>query len=173
MTATKERPIILTPDEVLTVLDTGRVELQRPVTPPPKHRLIEGLAYVTVGMDPADEGAVWYDGDGIAPGREVRCPYGVPGDRLWVREAWHGWLAGDFPCIAYKAGGGDPNGANPPRPDYDVDHPCWSDRSWRLPFQMPRWASRLTLAVTAVHVEWPKSGRWEWVVGAERVGDET
>jgi hypothetical protein len=51
-----------------------------PVEPQPKHRLVEGLAHVTHGMDPADDGAVWYDADGINPGEEVRCRYGKPGD---------------------------------------------------------------------------------------------
>lgn len=50
-----------------------------PIQPQPTHRLVEGLAHVTIGMNPADDGAVWYDADCINPGREVRCPWGGPG----------------------------------------------------------------------------------------------
>jgi hypothetical protein len=68
-----------------------------------------------------------------------------PGDRLWVREAWkaHSTLNSLKPCdlpkstIFYLADDGySPSGANA-----------------RPPIYMPRWASRLTLTVTAVKVE--------------------
>lgn len=94
-------------------------------------------------------------GDG--PGYDVtetrtpcRCPYGQPGDRLWVREAWQaidgneralrimtephpsrGW-------IEYAAT--VPEGHEPPP-------------RWRPSIHMPRWASRITLEVTGVRVE--------------------
>lgn len=67
------------------------------------------------------------------------CPYGKPGDRLWVRETWAdtGWpLTG--PAIAYRA---DPDHA-----DHDMPR-------WRPSIHMPRWASRITLEVVSVRVE--------------------
>ena len=67
----------------------------------------------------------------------VACPYGQPGDRLWVRETFaacrHGAKHPD--CIEFKADG-DPEGLK-----------------WKPSIHMPRWASRLTLAVEAVRVE--------------------
>lgn len=67
-------------------------------------------------------------------GGGVRCPYGVVGDRLWVREAW---LRHDGVTL-YRA-------------DDIAGHIL--DREWRSPILMPRWASRLTLEVTEVRVQ--------------------
>lgn len=75
-----------------------------------------------------------------------KCPYGQPGDRLWVRE-----------CFSYLH-------------DYDAHHTFkdpsdpihhWADGNpdygdWTKPkpsIHMPRWASRIDLEVTGVRVE--------------------
>ncbi len=68
------------------------------------------------------------------------CPYGVPGDRLWVREA-HGYVSEDkfgpvWDSIIYRAD----------------DNAGWSGK-WRPSIHMPRAASRITLEVTGVRVE--------------------
>jgi hypothetical protein len=65
------------------------------------------------------------------------CPYGVPGDRLWVREAWadHVGPFGESRFALYRADGDERAGP------------------WRPSIFMPRWASRITLEVTAVRVE--------------------
>lgn len=64
------------------------------------------------------------------------CPYGQPGDRLWVREA----------CMS------DPDRFTIYRADWERYNVCDTMR-WRPSIHMPRWASRLTLTVTAVRVE--------------------
>lgn len=75
------------------------------------------------------------------------CPYGVAGDRLWVREAW----ARESDLIAYDKGG------NPIF--YRADHPTglfhdsMEPMHWRPSIHMPRWASRITLEITKVRVE--------------------
>lgn len=65
---------------------------------------------------------------------EARCPYGRPGDLLWVRETH--FLVGTG-AVYYRADG------------HELPH----DWSWRPSIFMPRWASRLTLRVTDVRVE--------------------
>lgn len=69
-------------------------------------------------------------------GSESRlCPYGKPGDRLWVRETWQ---MNEPPSGAiYRA-------------DDITGH---IDGGWRPSIFMPRWASRLILEVTGVRVE--------------------
>lgn len=89
------------------------------------------------------------------------CPYGAPGDTLWVREA-HAWadrMIGserEDPCaVAYRADRtarlfeGDPGESEP----LDVTGWPWDRFRWRPSIHMPRWASRLTLRVTDVRVE--------------------
>lgn len=75
----------------------------------------------------------------------LTCPYGAPGDRLWVREThyiepgttaetWERELAD----VLYAADYADPDGV---------------DVRWRPSIHMPRWVSRLTLEITGVRVE--------------------
>lgn len=66
--------------------------------------------------------------------KRVLCPYGQPGDRLWVREAWAALTTG----FAYRA---DPIWNSPPA------------ARWIPSIHMPRAASRITLEVTEVRVE--------------------
>lgn len=88
------------------------------------------------------------------PHGRVRCPYGQPGDRLWVRE--NGWQrpecserdmrdgADTWPAYEYDADG--------------IDHAhveLLKEWGWkrRPSIHMPRWASRITLALTDVRVQ--------------------
>lgn len=94
----------------------------------------------------------------------IHCPFGVVGDRIWVRETFQGPLFDydlmDSYCkdptpfekpefCVYKADG-------VPAPEfYDADdelHCCW-----RPSIHMPRWACRILLEITNVRVERLKS----------------
>lgn len=84
-------------------------------------------------------------------------PYGVPGDRLWVRETWY-----DDNALRERE-------PPPTAPDefieYRASHDCssweaecpcrdeYGRSSWRPSIFMPRWASRITLEVTEVRVQ--------------------
>lgn len=89
------------------------------------------------------------------------CPYGQPGDRLWVRETWQGPMIPED-CMeefhehgreqfqspgfcAYRASGDSAE-------FFDLAEDETVCR-WRPSIHMPRWASRITLEVTAVRVE--------------------
>lgn len=87
---------------------------------------------------------------------DKKCPYGVVGDRLWVRETWYYEehmhdstegtpdLPGDLYShrLVFKAD----------CPDYPVNVGV-GQHGWRPSIFMPRWASRITLEITDVKVE--------------------
>lgn len=84
--------------------------------------------------------------------RETRlsCPYGKPGDCLWVREPW-AYFGGDEylyqqepKAVVFRANEGLYHEA--------INGPRWADK-WRPSIHMPRWASRLLLEVTEVRVQ--------------------
>ena len=157
-----ERPILFSGEMVRAILDGRKTQTRRVITSPNM-------------KSPADVTFVrWQDGypDGTRPVFDlvdepfsVRCPYGVPGDRLWVRETWSPDHRHVYPClpIVYRAD------RDAPTPDdyathqngcqYETGGPrsaeclrCAGFR-WRPSIHMPRWASRLTLRVTEVRVE--------------------
>jgi hypothetical protein len=75
-----------------------------------------------------------------------RCPYGVPGDRLWVRETHRkiigqsgGWIETDYRAT-YKHG------------ERMGDH-LGVKAKWTPSIHMPRAASRIALRITDVRVE--------------------
>lgn len=70
-----------------------------------------------------------------------QCPYGAPGDQMWVRETW-GYFGGDE--YLYQQ---DPGSVL-----YRADEGRDAAR-WRPSIHMPRWASRITLEVTEVRVQ--------------------
>lgn len=78
------------------------------------------------------------------------CPYGQPGDRLWVRETWapnEGSEAG----YLYRADHGSASGFH----KVDLKTGLWthSVSRWRPSIHMPRAVSRITLEITGVRVE--------------------
>jgi hypothetical protein len=77
----------------------------------------------------------WWTADNRLGSKVARCPYGQPGDRLWVREAW-----------AYVDDEVDG------RLEYRATCEL-AGVKWLPSIHMPRWASRITLEITAVRVE--------------------
>jgi hypothetical protein len=87
----------------------------------------------------------WYlDSD---PDRAIRCPYGVPGDRLWVRETWRTSYNHE---AAAAAGFSDTHIG--PCFEYAADHEN-PGKGWRPSIFMIRGASRILLEVTDVRVQ--------------------
>lgn len=65
------------------------------------------------------------------------CPYGQPGDRLWVRETFYVNAAGE---IIYRA-------------DFEPGSFAHDSKGWRPSIFMPRTHSRIDLEVMSVKVE--------------------
>lgn len=89
-------------------------------------------------------------------GMRGNCPYGAPGDVLWVRETWAREDLGpeEYPRLVWAAD----RAAR-----WQSSETCFSDvfylasdyepARWRPSIHMPRWASRLTLLVKDVRVQ--------------------
>lgn len=80
----------------------------------------------------------WWQVDDRPGPVACRSPY-APGNRLWVREAYDK-IASQPGAVFYRA-------------DYEAKHGDGAGLGWAPSIHMPRWASRLTLAVTEVRVQ--------------------
>ncbi len=96
----KERPIIFSGPMVKAILDGSKTVTRRPIKPQPSstHNLV---GYQTDLGYSASRGFYWamFGSLGSESLIAIKCPYGVPGDELWVREtwrvgAWCGWTRG-------------------------------------------------------------------------------
>ena len=98
----------------------------------------------------ASEGSIWA---GFISGKSqfqeyFKCPYGQPGDSLWVREAFR--IFDRFhecdhldACSCPKTG----------TPIYRAGEKCDDEYKWKPSIHMPRLASRITLGITDIRVE--------------------
>jgi hypothetical protein len=163
-----ERPILFSGPMVRALLDGRKTQTRRVVKPQPFK--IDGEWWI----DARKNEACRLD-DYVA--HRIGCPPYHVGDRLWVKETWADVNLEGGPGIAYRANGAvrdlmedetflDERGAF----DYDdrrlrfgqngLRFCVWSsdlvsgvEGSWRSSIHMPRWAARLTLAITDVRVE--------------------
>lgn len=85
------------------------------------------------------------------------CPYGRPGDILWVKETWRTVeLPSGLDGIEYAA-----DKQFRPIENTRAAADLWVDahtngkhgQAWRSPLFMPRWASRLSIRLLSVHAE--------------------
>jgi hypothetical protein len=144
----KERPILFSAAMVRAILSTTKTQTRRVL------KQATGPS-LSVGMSDDDSGVaelswLWGDGPGYDVNETIKrvpCPYGQPGDRLWVREAWRvealinnlapREMVLSGASIVYEAD-------NKPQP--------WQGKL-RPSMFMPRAASRITLEVTGVRVQ--------------------
>lgn len=149
------RPIIFSGDSVRAIIDGRKTQTRRVMKPqpyvsdsnPPTFRDAErGDLFVCPDLLPTTERRGFVIAECEGPGQwhcmgqrqfaDKHCPYGVPGDRLWVKEATITDSCGGL--IGYRADGCD-----------KTEH--WERR--RSSLMMPRAWARLTLEVVSVRVE--------------------
>ena len=153
----KERPIIFNGEMIRAILDGRKTQTRIPIKPQPTEC---GLVFRRAGVSEKleDDFYAWED-DGLlldehsedgGPCQRL-CPFGVVGDRLWVRETyttaeriWDGDSCRSFMVPGIVRGGSFFRY----RADGEID-----DARWRPSIHMPRWASRITLEITKVKVE--------------------
>lgn len=148
-TATKERPILFTPAMAQAIAEGRKTQTRRVV----KLRDKTGT-YSAFGDDgwpeSMDEYGDWH---------KDRCPYGVPGDRLWVREKWRPFWHPDLWCsIQYAADSSyrKPEFAEESRGHRFADLCELSGDNaepWHSPIHMWREMSRIALEIVSVRVE--------------------
>jgi hypothetical protein len=140
-TATKERPILFSGEMVKAILEGRKTQTRRVIKPQPGDK----PSWAAYGPYSGPGGWHWIgenDSGQFAdswPQSPIACPYSI-GDRLWVKETWRPILSG------IKQGGFD----------YKADDPSASGIGfipWKSGRFMPRWASRITLEITAVRPE--------------------
>lgn len=173
----RERPILFRGEMVRAILDGRKTQTRRVVNS--KYWPVDlSPGFMWEFDPPKDRSDEWYIGCanqntgervGFGP---ICCPYGRPGDLLWVRETWKyvDWTEDGDPKISFAAGGDfwpSPSKIDECRwterlqdiwaelsaaENYGIDGRA-SDRKWRPSVHMPRWASRITLRVTDVRVQ--------------------
>jgi len=138
----KEKPILFSGPMVKAILGGQKRQTRRVIKPQPIKELWGNWIYSKSARNVYATDS-WMSAGGMRVQLPKYCPYGQPGDRLWVRETWNssqliGWKPSELPHtvpIYYRAD--DPE-AMP---------------IWRPSIFMPRWASRITLEITGVGVE--------------------
>lgn len=141
----KERPILFSGAMVRALIDGTKTQTRRAITMPASW---DCIVY-------ADYGDGWWpyrSDDGESPNYDnneipMRCPYGQPGDRLWVRETWAQPAALDPGPTVYRA-------------DYPACVPAGftnlpkaDEITWKPSIHMFRKDSRILLEVVSVRVE--------------------
>lgn len=148
--AIKERPILMQGETVRAILEGRKTQTRRVV----KHHERYGCP---TGDCPHE--CQWQCNEAMnSKGVTDECPYGKPGDRLWVREAW--WMHDDHRAFGDVDGNCFDEDGNPVLVNWDASMDEDSRRIGREygcrkrpPIHMPRWASRITLEITGVRVE--------------------
>lgn len=139
----KERPILFSAPMVRAILEGRKTQTRRAVKLPFGRGMLTQDVWRPFHPDSEHD-------------REVMplwCPYGVHGDRLWVRETWaRTWGEDDAPLgsVIYRAD--IPNWAEE-RNVRRLAKGLAAQNPWKPSIHMPRWASRITLEVTGVRVE--------------------
>lgn len=136
----RERAILMSGPMIRAILEGRKTQTRRVV----KHGALDVIHKV--------DGELWRAN--IYGMQKLHCPFGVPGDRLWVRETWaRPEDTEETQACVYRAD------YDPPRVgDYGLwrrrDRAKeWFEGVWSPSIYMPRWASRITLRVTSIRVE--------------------
>lgn len=149
----KAHPILFSGPMVRAILDGRKTQTRRPINPQPE---AESGGWRWAGR----RGVARWSGDNppaacaLHHGLLPECPYGEAGNTLWVKERFALGRAVDdkspaelsrslAACVWYEADVAE-----------DSNEESWANRGrWRASIHMPRWASRLSLAIESVRVE--------------------
>lgn len=139
----KEIPILFSAPMVRAILEGQKTQTRRIMKPQPDGWIrgssgTFGVPKKITNKKPTVNGSIWQEEDGTCYD-DIFCPYGQPGDLLWVRETWAKQLDGKF--------------------IYRSDFEAWEKAdytatgNWKPSIFMPRAASRILLKVQELRVE--------------------
>jgi hypothetical protein len=137
-TETKERPILFSGPMVRAILEGRKTQTRRVLN---LDDAMHEDAIPSRILEWREQHGEWfglYEWDTIA---NCKCPYGQPGERLWIREAWARIVVGNQIDYLYRAN----THAGLEKRD--------GDQKWKPSIHMPRVACRLMLEITGVRVE--------------------
>lgn len=148
----KEHPMLMNAPMVRAILAGTKTQTRRVIKPQPPRdcapiRVEEFHPTVIDRNGDEQPGAPIFGAFDLGGEWGVRCPYGQPGDRLWVRETW-GTATGEHSArwkqgtILYRADAG-----------IDIAGQEVDLMRWKPSIHMPRWASRITLEIISIRVE--------------------
>lgn len=141
----KERPILFSAPMVRAILSGTKTQTRRVVKPQPDND--PALHHPIAPYHNGRGGWNWVlAATGHGTGDPFPCPYGAPGDRLWVRETWA------YGIHALNARNAEREGPWVYGADSAAEQGRLCDR-WRPSIHMRREASRLVLEITGVRVE--------------------
>lgn len=156
----KETPILFTPEHIRAILDDKKMQTRRVLMVP--HKNDDGKIVMEQPSSGQDHGVfrngqweLWgklnEDGRGLLYEWGFTCPYGVPGDRLWVRERYRHSFKGNTPdACHYLADAGTSRWLQACSREHALE--SWLG-SFKSAMFMPKWAARLWLEITDVRVE--------------------
>ncbi len=141
----KQRPIFFNGDMVRAVIDGRKTQTRRIMRVQPESAEFEPRFIIDSTKRSEIDNWCWAEpGVFVNPRRSALfpCPFGVVGDRLWVRETHSIRVepSEHTPGVAWYR-------------ESDIGRRWEGQLCWRPSIHMPRWASRITLEITGVRVE--------------------
>lgn len=144
----KERPIIFNDDTARAILDGSKTQMRKPVNFPLVGPYKSGKARRWTERDIPEINQRLAETRAEYVHHRVPTPYGLSGDRLWVRETFRLFDSSkecscydDCYCSRHHG-----------KPIYRADQPD-DEGPWRPSVHMPREHSRITLEIIAVRAE--------------------
>ncbi|NBW20377.1 MAG: hypothetical protein EBR82_71660 [Caulobacteraceae bacterium] len=135
---TTERPILFSAPMIRAILAGTKTQTRLIVKPQPE----------------------WFPHHGVlafddAVNKGIKCPHGIVGDRLWVRETVElvNSTTDYFHDVLYCADGARVPISSIPTLDMDGFNKWLGGEPKHPSIHMPRWASRITLEITDIRVE--------------------
>lgn len=152
-TAIKERPILFSAPMVRAILDGRKTQTRRIVKDHPGIAFEIGSYHKALTDRHGEQYPACTESFGIYSNDgswSIECPYGQPGDRLWVRETCcsDGW------SVHYAADNDHREFGDTRYDDVIKLHHYSGGFSKQVPsIHMPRWASRIDLEITGIRCE--------------------